>query len=386
MKIIIVSDETFSNSTGQEIRQLTYAKGFKELSHRVKIFTLALGKSLPQKLVLNDIEMNFLNSGYKGNFLFDRAKSLLSSLRLCRAIIRENKNGKIDCIMMQSFSSLAAVFLYFVTRRLHIKYIRDQVEYPFIHKPHFGPIRLSLYENYFFKLFDGLAVINEALINYFQINGKSKQRLHKFPIIVDPGRFDKASKTQPESKYIAYCGDMRNNKDGVPILIESFNIISNKHPDIKLYLIGEDKGFKEVDQFKQRVNDLNLSNRIIFTGRIDRDEMPGYLANATLLALARPNNKQAEGGFPSKLGEYLATGKTVVVTKVGEISDYLTDGVNAFLSEPDYPEYFAEKLNFALSNPDLAVAVGTNGKNLASTTFNYKVQAENLAHFIDNLN
>ena len=61
--------------------------------------------------------------------------------------------------------------------------------------------------------------------------------------------------------------------------------------------------------------------------------MPKYLCNAKLLALARPDSIQAQGGFPTKLGEYLATGRPVVVTKVGEIPDYLEDGVNAFLSD-----------------------------------------------------
>ena len=49
-----------------------------------------------------------------------------------------------------------------------------------------------------------------------------------------------------------------------------------------------------------------------------------------MLVLARPDNIQAKGGFPTKLGEYLATGNPVVVTKVGEIPNYLIDGVNAF--------------------------------------------------------
>ena len=56
------------------------------------------------------------------------------------------------------------------------------------------------------------------------------------------------------------------------------------------------------------------------------------------MALARPTNKQAEGGFPTKLGEYLATGNTVVVTNVGEIGEFLHDKVNAFVSDPDSPE------------------------------------------------
>lgn len=92
--------------------------------------------------------------------------------------------------------------------------------------------------------------------------------------------------------------------------------------------------------------------------------------------MARPNNRQAKGGFPTKLGEYLATSKPVVLTKVGEIPLFLTDGVNAYLSEPDNAESFAKKLDEALSNQKEARKVGLNGRHLADTVFNYRIIAK----------
>ena len=91
--------------------------------------------------------------------------------------------------------------------------------------------------------------------------------------------------------------------------------------------------------------------------------------------LARPNNKQAEGGFPTKLGEYLATGNTVVVTNVGEIGLFLEDKKNAFISEPDSAEKFSQK-NYAkpLLNNN-ALQVGIEGKKLVYNEFNYLTQA-----------
>lgn len=102
--------------------------------------------------------------------------------------------------------------------------------------------------------------------------------------------------------------------------------------------------------------------------------MPSYLLNAQLLLLARPANIQAKGGFPTKLGEYLTTGRPVVITKVGEIPDYLTDGENAFMAEPDNPLSFALKVEEALTDTENARAIGLNGKKLAVTIFNYKTQ------------
>jgi glycosyltransferase involved in cell wall biosynthesis len=128
-----------------------------------------------------------------------------------------------------------------------------------------------------------------------------------------------------------------------------------------------------------------LAERVVFTGRVSRHEMPRFLCNAAVLALARPTSLQSEGGFPTKLGEYLSTGNPVVVTKVGDIPSYLTDGVNAFMSEPDDPHLFAEKLDEALSDPGRAKEMGLRGRQVAITHFDYKVQAEALKKFLTSL-
>ena len=98
--------------------------------------------------------------------------------------------------------------------------------------------------------------------------------------------------------------------------------------------------------------------------------MPQLLKNARVLALARPNNLQAQFGFPTKLGEYLLTGNIVVVTSVGDIPLYLKDRENALLAEPSNIEHFAEKMDWALSHPQECELLGARGKEVAIKHFN----------------
>lgn len=104
-----------------------------------------------------------------------------------------------------------------------------------------------------------------------------------------------------------------------------------------------------------------------------------------MVLLARPSNIQVQGGFPTKLGEYLATGNPVVVTKVGEIPDYLIDGENAFLSDPDSPDSFSKKLMECLNDADRSMKIGLEGQKLALKVFNYKVQGQNIIEFIKDI-
>jgi glycosyltransferase involved in cell wall biosynthesis len=135
--------------------------------------------------------------------------------------------------------------------------------------------------------------------------------------------------------------------------------------------------------FEDYVATLNMKGRIIFLGQLPRTDIPKYLTNAKILALARPQSIVSDAGFPSKLTEYLATGKPVVVTSVGDIPVYLEDNKNAFLSKPDSVDAFADKLDYVLSNYEFAQQVGEKGKELTETIFNYNFQAKRIIDFID---
>ena len=81
--------------------------------------------------------------------------------------------------------------------------------------------------------------------------------------------------------------------------------------------------------------------------------------------MVRSNNLEATASFPSKLTEYVATSNPVITVNVGEISDYYTDGVNAYVIEPENVDALIEKLNFVLDNYEAAQAVSAKGKELS---------------------
>ena len=68
---------------------------------------------------------------------------------------------------------------------------------------------------------------------------------------VEPQRFN-IKKSENCDNYIAYCGTMWGNKDGVQILIEAFSRISSDFPNIKLYLIGDTSNEGEFKKLKEK--------------------------------------------------------------------------------------------------------------------------------------
>jgi len=229
----------------------------------------------------------------------------------------------------------------------------------------------------------GMIVISQSLKQYYIENGCNPDRVHIVNMVVDTQRFNGLQK-QPSEPYIAYCGTASNSKDGVDQLIKAFALVVKRHPEYKLYIIGSTPSKKQRFGNHELVKELGIENSVVFTGAIPATRMPQMLKNAEILALDRPDNIQAKYGFPTKLGEYLLTSNPVVVTKVGDIPLFLKDGESALLANSNNVQSFADKLCWAIENPDRAKFIGENGKKVAEQSFNYLNETKKFVNIIFN--
>jgi len=105
-----------------------------------------------------------------------------------------------------------------------------------------------------------------------------------------------------------------------------------------------------------------------------------YGASRALLApLFEDDTSRAR--FPTKLGEYLASGRPVVTSAVGEVPRYFVDGETAFVAPPGLPEAFADRICRALEDAERAARVGAAGRALAEREFDYRAWGPALHRF-----
>ena len=203
------------------------------------------------------------------------------------------------------------------------------------------------------------------------------------PLIVDVTEFStlgaSAKNNSLKDPYIAYCGSLDGNKDGVPDLIDAFSIYHKQSDNVRLVIIGGGSA-NTVKTLENKCKDLHIEDSVVFTGPIPHDEMTTWLSSAIMLVLARPKNKQAEGGIPSKVGEYLATGVPCVITNVGDLHLYLTDNLNCYISNPDSPEQFAKKMIECTQMQNKNI--GIEAKSVVKQ-FDYLVQTRNLYSYLE---
>ena len=243
-----------------------------------------------------------------------------------------------------------------------------------------GRIRLKLY-NWVCKKCAGMFVISNKLREYFIKIGVKAENIHVINMTVDGNRFAGIEK-QKKEPYICYCGTVSNYKDGVDILLESFGMVAKEIPNIKLYILGTRPFQKDNEINDSIIEKYSIRDRVFMPGAVPGSEMPQYLKNAEVLVLSRPDNIQAAYGFPTKLGEYLMTGNPVVVTRVGELDDFLEHKKSCLFAEPGNAGDFAEKLKWVLQHPDEAKEIGMNGKIVAEKNFNYQIEGKKIAEII----
>ncbi|HZJ43919.1 MAG TPA: glycosyltransferase family 4 protein [Pyrinomonadaceae bacterium] len=128
-------------------------------------------------------------------------------------------------------------------------------------------------------------------------------------------------------------------------VLELARAITRIPPDVplKFLLIGAGKLRDETERL---VKEAGVGERVIFTGSLAHERVPTYLDACDILV--SPHVPLEDGsdffGSPTKLFEYMAMGKGIVASRLGQIGDVLVHERNALLVEPKHIEELSDAL------------------------------------------
>lgn len=145
---------------------------------------------------------------------------------------------------------------------------------------------------------------------------------------------------------------------------------------IKALLVGDGNGFSRL---KERAISLGVYDRVIFTGRIPYYELSRYISAMDVCVSTQSNDLVGMVRTTGKLPLYLAFGKYVIATDVGEASNVLP-GVGCLLPytgvrDNDHPKRLAQHLKELLETRKHE-SVSKAAKTLARNNFHYSVLTE----------
>jgi len=303
-------------------------------------------------------------------------------------IKRMHDSKTVDAILLWYAEMPLNFFVfYFLSRLIGAVLISEKSEYPFVYSKETVGKRLmrKFYERVVLKKVDGVIVISSFLKRYVERYVDDESRVLLIPIMVDSQLF-LASKDGQEKKIkkIIYCGGWGHESE-VCNLLRVFGEVSKKNSGWLLEIIGPLNYEQKNEDIKAIVDRYQIKEKIVFRGFIEHSKMPAALADGDVMVLIRKSGTFSEAGLPTKLAEYLSTGKPVVVNVNGDIDKYLIDNYHAYLVFSDSIEEFTARLEYVIANYEEAYKVGQNGRMVAVQMFDSNIQVKKIIAYVDRL-
>jgi glycosyltransferase involved in cell wall biosynthesis len=233
---------------------------------------------------------------------------------------------------------------------------------------------------YINKLSDKLIVFSYFLRDKYIGMGFSQSNIYVQPNLTD---FDYWFVENSEVKYtLGYSGSPTLN-DGLMDLFKAVSILRCKNININLLIIGDSIfGDSLIPSLAENALALGILENVKFTGLVDSDNVKGYLSECKILTITRLSNTQTQAGFPTKLGEYYAAKKAILVTNFGDIGCYFQDGIDIVIAESGNPEAIAHKIEWMLKNDDKIEHISRQGYFKAKELLEYNNSVRKICEFL----
>lgn len=285
----------------------------------------------------------------------------------------KNKNKQI--IMYTNDMVYMYIFWMLARMKGHSYYI-DKSEYPVVYRKKNGVYRYLFLKG--FKLFDGVIVMTGELADYYVRIINKSARVFLLPMTVDMDRFN-IRKLNCEERYIG-CVFGVHNRDCIGDTILAFDQFCQMYTtDVKLKLVGDFDGLKDRPDIELILYSVRHRDKIEFLGKMNSNDIVGFIINSDAL-ISTPRFYES-GGFPTKLGEYLASGNPVLITRVGEIANFLTE-TECFFANPGSIADISNQIHLMLLDKNRSEIIGRNGRKKANAVFNATTYVGELIKFL----
>lgn len=379
MKILMIHPhDIFSYSEPWTIRIVSLARQLKAGNNQVKLAYCPLGsKEAKRKLELGGVELITLSRKAGFHNLFSNYLKIKEACRWA------------DVIHFQKYfhyiSLPALLCSWQLNKPVHYDWddweekIWDHSNKKSLHALFFGRL-IRLLETHIPRLADTVSVSSRKLEEICLELGVERERIFRAPVGADLDKFGphiSGKRIRVEcgldgKPLIMYIGQLHSGQY-VHILLEAANIVLHHYPDSTFMIIG--KGHM-LSQLKELVRQRGVENRVIFTDALSYELIPEYIAAADICVAPFEDNEITICKSPLKVAEYLASGKPIVASMVGEMRNMV--GGAGLLVKPGNHVVLAEGIISLLKDAGLRQRMGLISRRRAETTYNWSHTAEEI--------
>lgn len=304
----------------------------------------------------------------------------ITTLRLCQL----KYQGRLDCIYYWDGLvkiSFFEIFIWFLAKLLNVPVIHEVDERPWslIENNSFFEKRISP-----IKGINGAITISEYLYEYIHNEAQRLKKTFfviKIPIVADANEQISLNESLEPIPTVLFAGSL-GYTDTIRFILDSMYEVWKQYPNCRLTITGFSDDDLSAIWIKNEITAHKLNN-VELAGYLDRQTLLKRYMSAWALLVPLFNDIRSTARFPTKIGEYLLSGRPVITNNVGEIPRYLVDGTSALICEPDDVKAYAEKIIEVIENPSRAALIGSKGKQVAIESFHYAKYGEKLVSFFE---
>jgi PEP-CTERM/exosortase A-associated glycosyltransferase len=158
--------------------------------------------------------------------------------------------------------------------------------------------------------------------------------------------------------------------EGLSVLLRALPKMLSRNSDIRILLVG---GGLQVKELKDLVAQLDIEDKVIFTGRVPHDQVQRYYNLIDVLVYPRLKMRLTDLVTPLKPLEAMAQGRLVVASDVGGHLELIRDGETGILFKAGDPDALALKVLDLLSRPDSWRGLRAAARSFVETQRNWPV-------------
>ncbi|MCC6502431.1 MAG: glycosyltransferase [Deltaproteobacteria bacterium] len=221
----------------------------------------------------------------------------------------------------------------------------------------------------FIKKLDAIAVLTGSEQERYLKSGVAKERIHVLPLpLFMDGEEEKPIDATVEAGTILFVGRLEHGK-GLHVLVEAMPDVLKGFKGAKVLVVGEHSGSDRYKrQVQTRIAELGMGSVFSFTGKMGNAEIKELLRRSHVVVAP----EQWAIAWPIFLTEAMSMGRHIVASRIGDIPEFIRDGVTGYLAAPGCHSDFADRITAALKakrpvNPEAARVIRKLCDNRAIT-------------------
>ena len=371
--LMIHPHDIYSSLEPWTVRITSIAQEFVKKGHKVKLVYFPLPANERGKLRCKEFKE------------FEAIPFNREKWSFVKNIIRMHKLAKdADIIHFQkcfAIASLPALFAAYL-RNKPIHYDWDDWElkiYQFSPPSWIVGIYINIMETLMPRLVDTLSVSSGNIKRLALKRGANEDRIVEAHVCADIEKFNPNVNGQNiKKKYginspiVLYLGQLHGGQYA-ELLLRAVKIIVAKKPHTVFMIVGSGA---DLNRLKSLAKELGVDDKVIFTGAIKYNFVPKYLAAADIAVACFEDNDLTKSKSPLKIVEYMASGKAIVASNVGEVPVML-DGCG-ILTEPGNVYSLAKGIVKFLEDEKLRKECERKARKRAEKEYRWEVTANNL--------